>query len=334
MRESRGSGAIDVHAHYFPPDYVQAARGRLNDAGVLPDATGFLTSYPPLDDDPAFTGAFDERIQLMDAANIAVQVLSFSAGNVWHPDQAVRADLVTRFNDGCVEAIQPYEHRFRLFANIPLPFVEASIVETERVSEFSSFAGVSVCTHSAGISIDDTRWDPLYEMWNELRLTVFVHPDGFCAPDILGGHFLGWALGAPFDDCIAAVQLMVSGTLERFPNITWIIPHAGGVLPFLLERVDRVWGSYSHLLPDGPPPRDSVRKLVFDSATPSSQAMALTNEVMGFDQLVLGTDFPFANRRDLAASQQVLMDSGMSQANLENVLYRNALQRLQIGARP
>lgn len=333
MRGSGVGGAVDVHAHYFPPDYIREARARLDDPGVPPDATGFLTSYRPLNDDPAFTGGFDERIELMDAANIAVQVLSFSAGNVWHPDEAVRADLVSRFNDGCAHAMQPYGHRFRLFANVPLPFVDASIAETKRASGLPGFVGVSVCTHSAGIGVDDRRWDPLYELWNELRLTVFLHPDGFCSPEVLGGHFMGWALGAPFDDTIAAVKLMVSGTLERFPDITWIVPHAGGVLPFLLERIDRVWASYSDLLPDGLPPRDTVRKLLFDSATPSSRAVALTTELIGVGQLMLGTDYPFANRDDLAASQNTLVESGLSNPDLDRVLYGNAIQRLRVAVR-
>jgi aminocarboxymuconate-semialdehyde decarboxylase len=319
---------VDVHAHYFPPDYIRQARALLGDPEVPPDATGFLTSYEPLDADPAFTGGFEERIDLMDAAGIAVQILSFSAGNVWHPNEQARADLVSRFNDGCVQAIEPYRERFRLFANVPLPFVDASIEETNRASALPGFVGVSVCTHSAGIGIDDARWDPLYELWDDLELTVFVHPDGFCAPDVIGGHFMGWALGAPFDDTIAAVKLMISGVLERFPNITWIIPHAGGVLPFLMERVDRVWASYAHLLPTGPPPRDTVRRLYFDVATPSPDAVALTAATFGTDHLLMGTDFPFANRHDLGANERVINDAGISGGALEQLLIGNAMSRL------
>ena len=331
-RSGKGNahGSIDVHAHYFPPDYVRRARATLNDPGVPPDATGFLTSYEPLDNDPAFTGGFKERIELMDAAQVDVQVLSYSAGNVWHPDESVRADLVRRFNDGCVEAANSYSSRFRLFANVPLPFIEASVTETKRALDLPGFAGISICTHAAGIKINDARWDPLYALWNDLKLTVFVHPDGFCNPDVLGGHFMGWALGAPFDDCIAAVRLMVSGILERFPNITWIVPHAGGVLPFLLERVDRVWASYKHLLPDGPPPRETVRRLLFNSATPSPQSLSLTSELIGVSQLLLGTDYPFANRRDLGEPERVLVQSGMSGPDLQRVRYGTAIERLAL----
>ena len=329
MSESRGgrdapTPAIDVHAHYFPPAYIDLARGCLEEAGVPPDATGFLTSYEPLDRDPAFTGAIDQRLALMDAASIAVQVLSFSAGNVWHPDPEARAALVAKFNDGCAEVVELNPGRFRLLANVPLPFVDQALSETERARTLPGFIGVSMCTHSAGIPIDDRRWDPLYELWNEFGLLVLVHPDGFCAPEVLGGHFLGWALGAPFDDTIAAVRLMVSGTLQRFPRIRWVVPHAGGVLPFLLERIDRVWESYRHLLPEGDPPRTTVQELLLDSASVSASSLAMTTRVLSSDQLVFGTDFPFANRHDLAAPRRAIESSGLSAGQIEHAVRSDA----------
>jgi aminocarboxymuconate-semialdehyde decarboxylase len=203
--------------------------------------------------------------------------------------------------------------------------------ETERALTLPGFVGVSVCTHSGGIPVDDRRWDPLYEMWNDLALVVFVHPDGFCAPEVLGGHFMGWALGAPFDDTIAAVQLMVSGALERFPRIRWIVPHCGGVLPFLLERVDRVWESYRHLLPEAERPRRGVERLMFDTASPSAAAIAFSAEVLPSDQLVFGTDFPFANRNDLVEPRRMLHEAGLAPGKLEQVLRAAAAPSLWTG---
>ena len=322
--EEAFAGAVDVHAHYFPPDYLRAARARMDDPGVPPDATGFMTTYEPLDRDPAFTGAVEERIGLMDAAGISIQVLSYSAGNVWHPDAAVRSDLVSRFNDGCAEVVQMRPDRFRLFANMPMPFVDRAIAETGRARDLPGFVGVSICTHSAGIPIDDPRWDPLYELWNESKTVVFVHPDGFCAPTVLGGHFLGWALGAVFDDTIAAVRLMTSGVVERFPDITWIIPHCGGALPFLLERIDRVWHSYRHLLADASRPHVTVKRLLVDSAVPSPETLRFTHDTLGPEALLFGTDFPFANRNDLSAARDVLVESGIASDGVAQVLYGNA----------
>jgi aminocarboxymuconate-semialdehyde decarboxylase len=329
--EDPSTPAIDVHAHYFSPSYIAAARACLNDSGVPPDATGFLTSYERLDTDPAFTGAIDERLQLMDLAAIAIQVLSFSAGNVWHPDPDARTHLVEQFNDGCAEVVQRHPTRFRLFANVPLPFVDRAMRETERALTLPGCVGTSICTHSGGIPIDDRRWDPLYEMWNDLGVVVFIHPDGFCAPEVLGGHFMGWALGAPFDDTIAAVQLMTSGTLERFPRIQWIVPHCGGALPFLLERIDRVWDSYRHLLPEAERPRRGVERLIFDTASPSAAAIALTAELLSSDQLVFGTDFPFANRNDLTEPRRMVRDAGLEPDKFDQVLRAAAATFLRTG---
>src|SRR5438270_536902 len=45
-------------------------------------------------------------------------------------------------------------------------------------------------------------------------------------------------VGAPFEDTVAALQLLMSGVTSRYPRIQVIVPHLGGTLPFLLERID------------------------------------------------------------------------------------------------
>jgi 6-methylsalicylate decarboxylase len=39
----------------------------------------------------------------------------------------------------------------------------------------------------------------------------------------------------------AAFHLAYSGTLERFPNITWVLAHAGGTVPYLVDRFSLLW---------------------------------------------------------------------------------------------
>ena len=41
----------------------------------------------------------------------------------------------------------------------------------------------------------------------------------------------------PFDTTRAAVNLLFSGALERFPKIRFILSHAGGTLPYLAWRL-------------------------------------------------------------------------------------------------
>ena len=42
-----------------------------------------------------------------------------------------------------------------------------------------------------------------------------------------------------FDTARSIVDLVLSGAADRYPNLKIIVPHAGGVLPLLADRVER-----------------------------------------------------------------------------------------------
>jgi aminocarboxymuconate-semialdehyde decarboxylase len=109
-----------------------------------------------------------------------------------------------------------------------------------------------------------------------------------------------WALGAPFDDTIAAVRLIYGGVLDRFPGINWVVPHLGGVLPFLAKRLDFVWRltpDVRKLLPTQP--SDYLGRLWFDTANPDPRALRLACDVLGAERFMYASDFPFAQRQAL-----------------------------------
>jgi hypothetical protein len=67
---------------------------------------------------------------------------------------------------------------------------------------------------------------------------VFVHPTSpLCAEQI--------SLGRPrpmleflFDSTRTVSDLVLTGTLTRYPNIKWVFTHGGGALPLLAERME------------------------------------------------------------------------------------------------
>ena len=49
---------------------------------------------------------------------------------------------------------------------------------------------------------------------------------------------LASCVGASMEDAVAATHLIVKRIPERYPNIRFIVPHFGGILPMLLQRLD------------------------------------------------------------------------------------------------
>lgn len=299
------TAAIDVHAHFYPPEYVAVVREVAAEEGRAGDIARAFLAHRIITTVPTFLGALDERLRLMDDAGIEKQLLSFASLTVWHPDSAMRARLVAAFNDGCSAVVERAPDRFGLLASLPLPHLVESAAEARRARGLPGFSGYSIPTHIDTVPIDDARWEPVYAAMAESAADgaptlVLAHPDGFCAPGALADHSMEWAIGAPFEDTIAAVRLIASGLAERHPGLQWVIPHLGGTLPFLLHRLRWRWRLEAEHLGTPDHSGGALERLLFDSANCSPETLRLAREVLPEGSIVFGTDFPFVDPTDLA----------------------------------
>ena len=320
---------VDVHAHYYPPAYLEAVRKLVDLPGPVGEAARFTAFHPFIHRIPYFTGAFDERIALMDQAGIETQVLSFSSPNIWVPDVQMRTNLVRIFNDACAEIIARYPERFQLFANLPLPFVDASLEEAERALDHLGAIGLGICTHNADRSLTDELFAPLYEYVDRRKGVIFLHPDPEPVSGFLDTPAMAWSLGAPFEDTVAIFQLLQSDVLERFPNIRWIVPHCGGTLPALSGRMDEIWEMNPDphkSLPVSPSIYLRSGPIYVDCATPQGSLIALAHDLFGEERLLFGSDFPYIRRSlaDLRVSLQPILQLSWSDQMQQRVLSSNA----------
>jgi predicted TIM-barrel fold metal-dependent hydrolase len=309
--------AHDVHAHFYPAAYTELVERVAREDGPHAAVARAFLEHRIIQRIPTFTGALDERLRLMDAAGIATQTLSFASMTIWHPDAGMRARLVAAYNDGLAEIVAAHPDRFRLLASLPLPHVEEAIAEAARARTLPGFAGYSIPTHLDTVPLDDPRWLPVYDAMNESAALVLTHPDGFCAPGALADHSMEWAIGAPFEDTIATVRLVASGLLERFGSLTWVIPHLGGTVPFLLHRLLWRWRLEAELLGTPAHQGESLGRLLWDTANCSPATLRLALEVLPADRIVFGTDFPFVDPADLTRPVQLvraLEDDGVPAA--------------------
>ena len=121
---------VDVHAHYYPVEYVERI-GRPE----LP-----LPNVAPLRDQ-----SIEDRLALMDRVGIDVQVLSVSQAQPYLSNAADSADAATLGNDLYVELCRQHPRRFFTLAALPLPYVDETLAEIERVGDDPHVVGVTIC---------------------------------------------------------------------------------------------------------------------------------------------------------------------------------------------
>jgi predicted TIM-barrel fold metal-dependent hydrolase len=274
---------IDVHLHYLPPDYRRAAEA----AGHQhPDGMPRLPDWD-----------VETALSMMDGLNIRTAMLSVVTPGVHFGDDAAACALARSVNEQGAAAVAAHPGRFGLFAALPLPDVDGAVDEAAYAFDYLAADGVVVLTNQSGLYLGDPRLDPSMTELDRRRAVLFMHPSSPHCPGCLG-----LALGQPrpvlefiFDTTRTVLHLPTTRILDRFPNIRWIVPHAGGAIPVL---ADRIAGHASLLHADDPLTPDyvfaSLKRLHYDMAGfPLPRLASATLQIADPERLHYGSDWPF-----------------------------------------
>jgi predicted TIM-barrel fold metal-dependent hydrolase len=318
---------IDVHSHHYPDNYLAACRrpdsgfehyvrddGRLV---VLQDNAVALAVPQPLPD-------IEHRLRLMDEAGVQNQVLSVSAPNVFSLPEELRVPLTRDVNDELAAMAAGTSGRLRVFASLPLPDVESSLAELDRIADVAEVVGVVLCTTIARRTLDDPVFAPVWTELSRRRTVVFVHPTTGCCTEGVRDFALSLALDFLAETTNAIGRLVYSGTFERFPGIRWIFSHLGGTVPFIVHRFD----NYATQFPEARQhitrrPSEYLRELTFDTVSTHVAAMRCAFATFGPQQFVFGTDYPHVPG-DLGVFAETLRAAGLSPDDQARVEHLNA----------
>jgi aminocarboxymuconate-semialdehyde decarboxylase len=100
-------------------------------------------------------------------------------------------------------------------------------------------------------------------------------------------------MGFMADPLYAIGRLAYSGTIDRYPGISWIFSHLGGTLPFVLPRYDNYYKQFpENRAKIDRPPSEIIHDLYFDTCTMHPPALTCAIETLGAERLVFGSDYP------------------------------------------
>jgi predicted TIM-barrel fold metal-dependent hydrolase len=302
---------IDVHHHILPPDYVAEVGGeRIGElilAGRVPDWTPEVS------------------IAAMDRNGIATAIASISAPGLWFGDPAKTKALCRHCNDYAATIRREHPGRFGVFASLPLPEVAASLAEIDYALDELGAEGIGLLTSYGDRYPGDPAFAPVFDELDRRGAVVYFHPTNApcsqCLPEIPAA-----TLDFPFDTTRAIVSLLFSGTFARCRNIRFIFSHAGGTVPFLAERIARLAAQpqYKERLPDGVLPE--LARLFYDTALSANPlAFASLLELAAPEQVLFGSDFPFAPEATMTATVRGLAGLGLDAGVLGGIERDNAL---------
>ncbi len=309
---------IDVHAHYFPLEYLD----RLDLYGGS-HVTGLIRRMKL---DSAHFSGLEDHFHNMDRSQVDMQILSVSGQLPYFAKENDAVDAARLGNDIYARIVRKYPKRFAAFACTPLPHVQAAIAETRRALDELGMVGVTAGTVVLGKSIADPAFDGFFAELNRRKAVLFIHPiGGSLGSQLIESTNLVWPVGAPLEDTVCLLQFMQANFPSRFPDIKIIVPHLGGFAPFLAARLDQL---KDHFLPDSAmAPSVQAKYFWYDTVNGNPSALRCTKETFGADHLLFGTDYPFWRDDAFKLCADYIGESGLPASEVDRILGGNG-QRL------
>lgn len=294
----RHAAAVDVHAHWYPREWLDLVRTHGPAHGVeWTDVPGkgpqFKVSYLATGPaGPRFVD-LDARIEAMDAQGVAVHALSLSQPMVYWAGAELGERLAAVFNEALARAHERHPQRLVGLATLPLQAPDRAVREVERARALPGVRGFYAATEVLGKELSDPSFFPVYERIEASGLPLFLHPVFVIGHQRLAAHYLTNLLGNPFETAIAAAYLVFGGVLDRFPRLDVVLPHAGGAFPWLVGRLNRGWEKRADLKHIAHPPAAYLRRFHYDTIGYSDAVLEFLVRHVGADRVVMGSDYCF-----------------------------------------
>jgi 6-methylsalicylate decarboxylase len=302
---------IDVHFHLIPPFYQEAVYA----AGAGP-AIGRYPDWSP-----------ERALELMDNSGIELALTSLAQPGVQFGDPTKAAALARRCNDYASELGVRWPKRFGAFSVVPMWDLREATAEIDHALGTLKHQGVCLFASYGEKFLGDAHFDPVMEALNTHDAVVFVHPALHPSSRKLDLPWPGFMMEYVFDTTRAAVNLVFSGAIERFPRIRFVLAHAGGLMPYFAWRLSispMIDARLEQLSPGDIYAR--LGRFWYDNAlSPTAETLACVERIAPTGHFVFGSDWPFANARVIAEAVKTYEAVELPQAQREAIDRGNAL---------
>ena len=326
---------IDIHSHYFPVALIEEARkGKAFDG---------LTTIQDRDREMAChrQGArymlkrefydLGAKLASMDEMEIDISVLSTAPTLFMYWTEKTEAlSFCRRMNDSLAEFSSASGGRIVGLASVPLQDPESAAQELRRAVIELGLRGAQIGTSVEGLPLDDARHAVFFNEASDLHVPLMIHPYAVGKRERMEDFQLNNLVGNPMDTCLSAVRLILSGFLDRYPEIKIILSHGGGYLPYQVGRLDHGFSVRPGKNHCEYAPSKYLNRFFYDTILFDPKPLKLLYDLVGAERLMVGTDLPF-EAADTAFMKNVAA-LNITEDEKEMILFQNARSLFNIAS--
>ncbi len=321
---------ITLEEHFVSPAYLMGPGRDMKEQAKNPESyIGRL--FDQLQD------LGDKRIAEMDAAGIDMQVLSLNSPGVEQLETEEAVRIAKETNDFLAASIKSHPQRFAGFATLPTPDPLKAALEFDHAVSDYGFKGAVINGHTHGQYLDNKSFWPILEQATRLEVPIYIHPTPPPQPVIdayysgfspaITGMLAGAGWGWHIETAVHVIRLILAGVFDRYPTLQIIIGHMGEVLPFMLQRLDRIMPvertNLNH--PFSTYLRENIY-YTFSGFNFASTFQIMLSEV-GVDRIMFSTDYPYAS---MAEGRAFLEHLPLPAVDRERIAHGNAEKLLKL----
>ena len=303
---------IDIHHHLLPPDFI----AWLNERNIEWTGGPAQPSWSP-----------EAAIGVMNDHGIATAIASVIPSVFWGDIEQSRR-WATHCNEYSAKVVQQHPDRYGAMATLPLPDTAAACREAEYALDQLGLDAVVLFASQGDQYLGDPAYEELMQELDRRRTVVLIHPHtappGSDIPKIKIPYAL---VEFMMDTSRAVANLLFHGVFERYPNIRWIVAHAGATIPYISWRVRL--GEISPQLRSAVPKGTLhyLKQLYYETALSASEpALAALMQFCPPGQILFGSDYPMVSEPFFSEEfagvdeSRILDDADRSAINRGNAL--------------
>ncbi len=289
---------IDCQTHVFPSSYIDIFVKNTESTRIVKEGANLTVM---MGDRPTLRmneERYDLALKLkdMDRFGIDISILSPNIPGPCMLPTELGIEGARMMNDYIAEVIQKHPGRFAGIASLPWQDAEAAIKEMDRARDDLGFCAIMLFSHIGGRPVDDPAFEPVYAHAEKKGVPIVIHPTLPTWGAAIKDHMMVPMMGLQIDSSFALLRLILSGILEKYAGLQVLMPHIGGVLPYMIGRIDyqtEVMGRSRDNITK--PPSEYLKDLYFDIVSPSPQALQYGYDFIGPERLLFGTDHPWVD---------------------------------------
>jgi aminocarboxymuconate-semialdehyde decarboxylase len=218
------------------------------------------------------------------------------------PEQGVHIAQIT--NDASIEAHKAFPDRILFGLELPVGYAAVALAELNRVGGKPGLVAVHIPNSLAEREyLFEPAFAPVLARIEDLGLPLLIHPLD-SEPNWYGGHRLHDAYsansphqpqslfpeltnsdGETYEQAATVAKLIVSGALDKYPNLNVIICQGGGAFPYILGRLARGGGAGRLKYPV----HSYIRRFHFVNLTWYPPTLKYLIDLVGSDRVVSAT---------------------------------------------